>query len=251
MNVFNDYANYYDLLYAEKNYKAEAEYVEELLSKHEANFMKVLDIGCGTGKHADYLSQKAQSVYGIDLSKKMLNSAIKLSSENPKLSFSEGDVRTFSIPHKFEIITSLFHVFSYLNTNEDTLQAMKNVRNHLTDDGIFIFDFWYGPAVLTDPPVARTKELANDYLKITRFATPEMLYNDNVAIVNYQMIIEDLQRKTSFEIDEKHSMRYYFMPEIALLLNLAGLKLMTSYKWLTWDMPGKDSWNVICVCKKS
>ena len=73
---------------------------------------------------------------------------------------------------------SLFHVMCYLNSNAALLNTFKNVYQHLNEGGIFIFDCWFGPGVLTDPPVVRVKRLENTNLEITRIAEPELFPNE-------------------------------------------------------------------------
>jgi len=50
--VFNAYAAYYDLLYKEKNYAEEAEYIHGLIQKNTPGAKTILELGCGTGQHA-------------------------------------------------------------------------------------------------------------------------------------------------------------------------------------------------------
>ena len=61
------------------------------------------------------------------------------------------------------------------------LSAFEVAKNHLNENGIFIFDFWYGPAVLTDLPSARVKRLENEDIKVTRVAEPVLHSQQNIA----------------------------------------------------------------------
>jgi SAM-dependent methyltransferase len=139
-----------------------------------------LELGCGTGKHAKLLNEKGFCVHGIDLSKTMLEQALGF--ENRTLSFSFGDVRDYRIERKFDAVISLFHVASYQNTNEDLLQYFKTANVHLNSGDIFIFDFWYGPAVLSEKPENRVKYLEDNRVKIERKAFPVVHYNRNVGM---------------------------------------------------------------------
>ena len=75
--VFNYYAVYYDLLYKEKDYKAETEYVGRLLEEKGFTTGSILELGCGTGKHAEQFAKIGYSVHGIDLSSEMIKKANK------------------------------------------------------------------------------------------------------------------------------------------------------------------------------
>ena len=52
MDAFGAYARYYDLLYRDKDYPAEARYLHELIQRHAPGAQSILDLGCGTGAHA-------------------------------------------------------------------------------------------------------------------------------------------------------------------------------------------------------
>ena len=78
MKQFGDlYSKYYDLLYEDKNYSGEVEYIDFLIKKNCQNAKTLLDMGCGTGKHAELLCEKGYKVHGIDLSQDMLKIANK------------------------------------------------------------------------------------------------------------------------------------------------------------------------------
>ena len=72
---FGAYSKYYDLLYQDKDYAGEADYVYSLLTKYANTPRTVLELGCGTGKHAEQLAEKGLIVDGVELSETMLESA--------------------------------------------------------------------------------------------------------------------------------------------------------------------------------
>ncbi|MEK6624727.1 MAG: class I SAM-dependent methyltransferase, partial [Bdellovibrionota bacterium] len=167
---FLDYAKFYNLLY--KDYIGECKFIHELILKYHPNAKTILDVGCGTGMHANILKRDyGYEVTGVDLSHYMISIA---KSNYAGISFSEGNARTFRLHQKFDVITSLFHVLSYQNTNEEVGSYFDNIKAHLKSTGIFIFDYWYGPAVLNLKPEARIKEMHDDHYKITRFASTNM-----------------------------------------------------------------------------
>ena len=159
--VFDAYAAYYDLLYQDKNYHKEAKYILRLLEDNGISSGKILELGSGTGKHAEEFAKMGFSVHGIDLSPEMVQEANHRNNNNleGQLYFEVGDVRNFEAGKKFDAVISLFHVISYQIKNEDILEMFRIAAKHLKTNGIFIFDFWYGPGVLTDPPEVRQKRL--------------------------------------------------------------------------------------------
>ena len=70
--VFDAYARYYDLLYGDKDYAGEAEYVAAHSRKQVPQAKRILELGCGTGSHAEHLVRMGYSVHGVDMSEAML-----------------------------------------------------------------------------------------------------------------------------------------------------------------------------------
>ena len=143
MNQFGDlYSQYYDLLYSDKDYISEVNYVDELIKSHSKNVKTLLDMGCGTGKHAELFCEKGYKVHGIDLSEDMLKIANqRRKGKEDSLSFSHSNIQELNLSDKFDVVVSLFHVMSYQNSNEQLIKAFEVAKNHLNNDGIFIFDF--------------------------------------------------------------------------------------------------------------
>jgi len=247
-NFGKTYSKYYNLLYKDKCYQEEYTYICELIKKHGNTSNKnILDIGCGTGKHLSFFKKGGYTVSGVDVSENMIDEAKKYLQQEEDLICCKASEFVFN--KKFETIISLFHVMSYQTENDELEKVFKNISEHLTDGGLFIFDFWYGPAVLTDPPVVRVKRLEDEEVNITRIAEPLMRYNENIVDVNFEVIVEDKKTHVVEKLHEMHKMRYLFLPEIELLADKAELKVVKSYKWMTDEDLSSDSWYGVIVLK--
>lgn len=249
MNIFGGYAHYYDLLYRSKDYTGEAQFVHHLLQQYAPNARSILDLGCGTGIHATLLAKAGYQVYGIDLSAEMLHQASDRLSHLPaeiasRLAFSQGDVRHVRINQQFDAVISLFHVISYQTTNEDIQAAFATVKAHLKPGGIFVFDCWYGPGVLSDRPGTRVKRLEDEKISVIRIANSLMYPNENVVDVKYQVLIKQKNTGITEEIQEIHRMRYLFKPELDLLFNQFGFKYVKCCEWMTNREPDFNTWSV-------
>ncbi|MBD3231336.1 methyltransferase domain-containing protein [Candidatus Dependentiae bacterium] len=250
MNVFQKYAFYYDALYADKNYQEEIDYIQKLIQKYSKNLCNnILDLGCGTGKHAALLAKKGYKIKGIDLSKQMINLAQK-NFKHKNLSFMSGDIRDFKFNQNFDVVLSLFHVISYLTTDKDLTKVFTNVAKHLNKYGIFIFDCWYGPAVLDNKPEIRIKRLQKNNFKLTRIAEPKTYRDKNIVDVNYQIFIKNIKKNFIEDFEEKHVMRYLFNNEIQKFLSDNGFKLIVAEEWLSGKKPNEKTWSVTFVCEK-
>lgn len=74
---FKLYSAYYDLLYQDKDYYAEADYSYQKIIKYNPTVQSVIELGCGTGNHAQYLSKKGLKITGIEKSSSMVAEAKK------------------------------------------------------------------------------------------------------------------------------------------------------------------------------
>lgn len=254
MSIFGNYARYYNLLYGDKDYVAEAKFIKQLLQENAPNSQSILELGCGTGTLALLLAQQGYQVHGVDFSEEMLQQACDRKSQLPqelqaKLSFSQGDMRKIRLEQQFDAIISVFHVFSYQTTNEDLAAAFATVKRHLKPGGVLIFDCWYGPAVLSDRPTTRIKRWEDPEIKITRIAEPIMYPNQNWVDVNYQVFIQDKTTGVMKELQETHRMRYLFKTEIDQLLAERQLELRAAGEWLTNREIGFDTWGVYFVAR--
>jgi len=252
--VFDTYARYYDLLYKDKDYLGEAEYVATHIRKQVPQAKRILELGCGTGAHAIHLARMGYTVQGVDMSEAMLARAEARKAEllpeiAARLTFSHGDVRTVRMGDTFDAVISLFHVISYQTTNDDLEAAFETAAAHLRPGGLFLFDFWFGPAVLSQKPELRVKRLEDDEIKVTRIAEPVMHEKENVVDVNYQVWIEIKESGKVEQVQETHKMRYLFLPEITRLIGLYKFSMIEAKEWLTDNAPGDMSWGVIAVAR--
>jgi SAM-dependent methyltransferase len=251
MSVFGNYSRYYNLLYKDKDYQGEVDFVAGLLAKHSGGKAKsVLDIGCGTGNHDLLLCRKGFSIDGVDRSEEMVSVARRRAEGVPNARFHQGDATSFRLDAEFDAVISLFHVMSYLTDNAALFQAFGNAHRHLKPGGIFLFDFWYGPGVLTDRPAPRIKRMEGDGIRVHRMATPEVHAGRDIVDVNYEVLIQDLSKGTLETLKETHHMRYLFRPEIEFMLGQAGFRLLDFREWMTDREPGFQSWNAYAVAVK-
>jgi SAM-dependent methyltransferase len=254
LSAFASYSRYYDLLYRDKDYSAEARYVQRLLERHAPAARDILELGCGTGAHAAELALFGYDVTGVDMSEGMLAAAevrknALEATPAKRVTFVKGDARDVRLGRRFGAVISLFHVMSYQTTNDDLSASFVTAREHLEPGGIFLFDCWYGPGVLTDRPSVTVKHLSDNGTDVTRVAEPQMRADQNVVDVNYTVTIADRATGNTETLRETHRMRYLFSPEVSMMLDAAGLTVLESREWMSDRAPGFNSWAACFIAR--
>lgn len=248
MDNFQLYANYYDLLYADKDYEQEAAYVIRKLKQFGQNPSDLLELGCGSGNHAVHLTNAGLNVTGIERSASMVEKAKAKAIQHFEV--LQADITDFGIGKKFDAVISLFHVVSYLTSNDDLSACFQKVNEHLNTDGIFLFDVWYTPAVYALKPETRIKRFGNKEVSITRLAESVMHHQKNVVDVNYEIMIKDNATGISHTLNETHPMRHFSIPEMELLATITGFQLLHTEEFLTGCPSSEDTWGICFILKK-
>lgn len=252
MESFQDYAYYYNLFYGDKDYAEEALVINDFIEKYTRSKAKreILNIGCGTGRHDIELHKLGYKVHGIDLSAVMIQIAKDNVTDIDGFLYEVQDARSFTVMKQYDIVVSLFHVMSYQNTNEDVSKVFECVSKALNRGGVFIFDAWYGPGVLSDKPSVRVKRVEDEENQFVRIAEPILYPNENIVGVQYNINIINKLHANVKQINEVHNMRYFFKPEIEELLKHNGLRLVDCLDCYTLQTPDFNSWTVYFIVEK-
>lgn len=245
-HVFDIYSKYYDLLYSDKDYAGEVDYIANLLTSYGLTKSRVLEFGSGTGKHGSMLGEMGHSVTGIELSHEM----VKISQKTANFECIQGDITSITLHKAFDCVLSLFHVVSYLVSNEQINALFANANKHLLDKGLFIFDVWYGPSVNCNQPSIRVKRMGDAEIELVRIAEPESFPDENRVDVNYTIFARPHGEQSWSKIQETHSMRYFSTPEIDLLARANGFEVLRVEEFKSGKQPDFDTWGVCYVLRK-
>ncbi|MEU4443659.1 class I SAM-dependent methyltransferase [Actinosynnema sp. NPDC050801] len=118
----------------------------------------LLDVGCGTGRDAGHLAGLGHEVVGLDSSERMVRHA---RAHHPAAEFVLGDMRTFDLGRRFDVITCLDSALLYCHTNADLDDFLRRCRDHLEPGGLLVAEmrngaFFLGNTELLDGVRSRT-----------------------------------------------------------------------------------------------
>jgi len=243
-----EYAARYDRIYRAKRYDAECDAIEAIF-RAAAPFpvRELLDLGCGTGGHALELARRGYRVTGVDASAPMLSAARRKAeglADEARPRFVEARLGDFDLGVVVDAALMMFAVLGYLVDEAERRAALANVRRHLRDGGLFVFDVWYAPAVEAQGPSVRESEVG----ELRRRAGATLDRRRRVCDVTIELLSgADARRVVTREI---HCMRYFDREELAEQLAQAGLELV---RLGAFDDPARSpdatTWNVLGVAR--
>ena len=190
-------AKYYDDIYHDKDYSAEAEFIE-----NNSKLNKVLDIGCGTGTHIENLYKNDRVFVGVDPENEMLEMAKIKFANYSNVSFKNCDItKLYVINLHFDTIISMFNIVNHILNKDDLIKYFKKIGSLLAENGTFIFDCFNGDAVFSDGPKDVSKEIKSrieggsyivTYKPSFNSDTGDMVIDHNVKVIHskYQEVIE-------------------------------------------------------------
>lgn len=252
MSVFEKYSNYYDVLYKDKDYNAEIDFIVSLIRRYANDDVKtILDMGCGTGGHALLLAEKGYCVSGVDRSESMLSIAKeKAKKRKIPVEFLKADIRNFNSNKKFDTIISMFAVMGYQTTNEDFEKALLSACQHLKPGGLFIFDVWFGPAVISQKPGDMIKIIETNSEKIIRLTRSALDIMRHIVDVNFT-VMKIRGDKILESTEETHRMRFFFPMELEFILKKTGYQVLKMIPFMEIEgVLSEDNWDMTIVARK-
>ncbi|MCC6396214.1 MAG: class I SAM-dependent methyltransferase [Bacteroidetes bacterium] len=215
--LFENYAMMYDKESFTQGTIGECDFIEEEISHNTA--AKILDIGCGTGRHAIELTQRGYDVTGVDLSASQLKRAKeKAEALNLKTKFLRHDARQLPFAGEFDLAMMLCEGgFPLMETDEMNFDILESAARALKDDGKFIFTTLNGLFPLhhsVEEFCNATTDEGNATYKDNTFDL--MTFRDH----NVTTVEDDSGNKKELVCNE----RYYVPSEITWLLKSLGFR---------------------------
>jgi len=248
------HAELYDLFYAEKPYNEEAKFVDACIQKFgEGGSKKLLELACGTGRHALEMEKLGYKVTATDYSADMLSQAKqKAVAAASAVDFRQQDMRALNIPEApFDAVMCLFDSIGYVATNENIFKVLQSVHQHLKPGGLFIFEFWHAPAMLKnfDPLRVRRWKLADR--EVLRISETILEDAQQLAHVSYS-VYEFLPDQTYKTLSETQTNRFFLLQEMKAFLAHSGFEALKAFNGFSPDETISDStWHVVMAARRS
>ena len=243
--AYGDFAEIYDeLIYEDINYDSMCSRIIEICNKEKIAFNNYLDIACGTGNLTLRLAKNFKESFAVDLSEDMLREAFqKLKKEKVKCKIVCQDMSELSLNRKFDLITSALDSTNYIVEEEKLLNYLTKVKEHLNDDGLFIFDinsYYKLSSILGNNIYTYSEEEV--------FYTWENTFEDDLLSMYLTFFVKRGDLYERFE--EEHLERAYSEEFIEEKLRTLGFKIIGKFNGYTEMIVDDKSERIVYVVKK-
>jgi SAM-dependent methyltransferase len=213
--LFEDYGKKYDNEIFAQGTIGECDFIEKEIDYNRS--LKILDIGCGTGRHSIELAKRGYDLTGIDLSESLLERAReKSSAQNLRIVFQKHDARNLPFSNEFDLAIMICEgAFPLMETDEMNYGILKNAANSLKSNGKLIFTSLNGLFPLFHSVKDFLASLAQEgNASYGNNSFDLMTFRDH----NVTTVEDDLGNKKELKCNE----RYYVPSEITWLLKSLG-----------------------------
>ena len=219
-SLFENYGKKYDNENFTQGTIGECDFIEKEIGFNKS--LKIIDIGCGTGRHSIELAKRGYKVTGIDLSESQLARA-KAKAQNLQIDFQKHDARKLPFKNEYDLAIMLCEgAFPLMETDEMNYEILRNATNSLKAAGKLIFTTLNGLFPLfhsVEEFCASTTEEGNATYSKNTFDL--MTFRD----FNITTVEDDFGNKKELECNE----RYYVPSEITWLLKSLEFKKIDIY----------------------
>lgn len=243
--AYGEFAKIYDdLINEDINYDNMVSRIIEICNEHNIECKDYLDVACGTGNVTVRLAKHFKDIYAVDLSEDMLREAFnKLKENRIKGKIICQDMTEMQLNRKFDLITSVLDSTNYITDEDDLEKYFSSVKEHLKDDGIFIFD--------VNSYYKLSEILGNNiytYSEEDVFYTWENVFEDDMVSMFLTFFVKQGELYERFE--EEHFERAYKEEELESALSNCGLKVINKFDGYSNNKVQANSERIVYVVKK-
>lgn len=244
MPSYVSFAQFYDGLMEDANYKERCNYILELAKRHNHEMGLTLDLACGTGSLTRELCRKGIDVYGIDASAEMLCEAMQKSAEEGlDILYLKQKMQNLDLYGTINTCVCTLDSINHMTRVEDVRKAFDRVGLFMDNDGLFIFDVntvYKHRKVLAD----NTFVLENDKV----YCVWQNTLEDN-DIVNITLDFFEEEDGVYYRSGENFCERAYSDEILRNLLAEAGFEVEAVYGDMSFKKPADDEQRTIYVAR--
>ncbi|MDK2596552.1 SAM-dependent methyltransferase [Pseudoalteromonas obscura] len=172
--------------------------------------MKILDIPCGTGRHAKLLAEQGFEIDALDYNALFIERAQQFAKEaGLSVNFMQGDMRDLRFKEKYDRIFNVFSSFGYFD-DKTNLQVMQEMSSALKPGGRLLLNVLNGES-------AAVKGSENGIAR--QFKGLDTQYDPQSKILTTNRVLNIKGEEYSYEF----KVRLYNASELTHMLEMCGL----------------------------
>lgn len=215
--MYQQSARIYDALCRNKDYAGACERLRGLLRQMAPQARTLLDVATGTGRHLVHLCEH-YAAEGLDLSAPMLEIARE---RCPTVPLHEGDLTSFRLGRRFDVVTCLFGSIGYATTLADLARAASTLAAHLEPGGVLVVEPWITPDRYHEGRL-KFDTVDDPHLKVARMYL--MQRRGRVSVLNSEYVVGTSSGVVHFS--ERQELGLFTDAEYRGALAQAGIELV-------------------------
>lgn len=245
--AYGNFAKIYDdLINEDINYEEMCSRIMEICKNQNISFNNYLDIACGTGNVTKRIAKNFKESFAIDLSEDMLREAFdKFKKEKIKCKILRQDMTELNLNRKFDLITCVLDSSNYIIEESKFIQYIQGVKDHLNNEGIFIFDInsYYKLSTI----------LGNNtytYNEDEVFYVWENSFENDLLSMYLTFFVKNNEDNFYERFEEEHLEKAYKENFIEETLKKSGLEIINKFDGYTKENVNDNTERIVYVVKK-
>ncbi len=247
MSSYESFAQVYDELMDEVPYGIWAERINCILCSYGIHDGLMLELGCGTGKMMECLSEYGYDMIGVDSSIEMLQIAGKKAVLSGKdFLYLHQDMRSFELYGTVKSVICVCDSINYITSPGDLIQVFRLVNNYLDPGGIFVFDFnteFKYRDMIGESVIAEDREDVS-FIWFNEYDQEEHLNYIDLSV----FIREEDGRYRKFV--EEHIQKGYTLEDMTAMIRDSGLTVLSCFDGYTDKKAEPDSERIVIVARE-
>jgi SAM-dependent methyltransferase len=216
--MYSESTHVYDAIYGEfKDFGSEAREIAGIIRAKMPEARRLLDVGCGSGRHAAFLSEQHDfQVDGLDIESGFLEIARE---RCPNGEFFRGDMASFDLGRRYDAVLCLFSSIGYVRTPDRLNLTTRSILRHVTPGGIALIEPWFTPDSFEGGSV-HLHTVDREELKISRVSRTEV--RGRLSRLEFQYLVatpSEIQH-----LEEIHELGLFTVDEMMAALEAAGFQ---------------------------
>lgn len=242
MEQYKEFAYIYDrLMHDDIDYNAWCDYIENIFTSHNISPDSICELACGTGNITYGLHKRGYEILGVDISRDMIDIASrKVRNGN----FVCSDMSKLTLRGKYDAFLCMIDGLNYVLFPKSVLNTFKIVKEHLSENGVFIFDI--SSRYKLKNIIGNETFIHSEYDVFYSWQN-RYLKKHNISDMLLNFFVRDRECYRRFE--ERHLQRGWSIEEMKKMLKAANFCNVEVYDELSFEPPKADSERIVFVCR--